>query len=262
MHNVTFTVDICQPLTQVDGVEPEYQCPNGTRVCGVDETHYKSGHSAITHVFPIAGEFDDRTDTLTPHWSLLKHHKDASSKDGIRLDISGGVDRAGSGPGVVQMAVIDFVCDAEIEGDDADVDGQKAGDDDDKKDKDDQKDGSDRPDKGRSLQFVSYQEEFQDPIVKVLRLEWKTKHVCPNRPGGSVPSESWGFFTWLIIIGFLGTAAYLIFSAFSTTGTLTLSCERLPHVDVLSEIGYFVKELARRAIDWVQSRSSGGYSSI
>lgn len=53
--------------------------------------------------------------------------------------------------------------------------------------------------KDASLQFKSFGPD--DDEVYTLKLEWRTRYACDgNQGGGESSSNSWGFFTWFIIM--------------------------------------------------------------
>lgn len=150
---------------------------------------------------------------LDPTFELLRDSKSNSdaSREGLRVELHGGrfpFDDKKSG--VDQRAIIEFVCDAEREGDEG---AEK----DDKEKEDDEKDGDDKKEeklrrrepesKGKcedsdaSLRFCGYDLEDvgKDKKARTLRLEWRTKYACENAPAPDGGSH-WGFFTWFIIM--------------------------------------------------------------
>ncbi|KAN0070812.1 Autophagy-related protein 27 domain containing protein [Elaphomyces granulatus] len=131
----------------------------------------------------------------------------------------------------------------------------------DDKDGDDHDDGSNP---SRSLQFKSF--KLVDDTY-ILRLDWKTRYACDdylkNRKDDS-PSGHWGFFTWLIIILFLCTAAYLIFGSWLNYNRYgARGWDLLPHGDTIRDIPYIFQDWIRRVINTVQGPGSrGGYSAV
>jgi autophagy-related protein 27 len=126
---------------------------------------------------------------------------------------------------VKQQAVIEFVCNRDVEGtegewtpeDEYDPNGDKSegrrsmlgrreDDDDDDKHEHEGKKEKQLIKEGAALKFLSYgHEQWKDPKFdgEVLRLEWTTKHVCTKKrgeEGDGDPSSHWGFFTWLVIM--------------------------------------------------------------
>ena len=144
----------------------------------------------LAEAIPVAGHWaQNEGKGLEYKWTRLKDTD--SSEDGLQLELWG--KKYG---GSMQKAVIHLQCDPKRTGND------DAEDDDDTKraaaDEDDSKDT------GRDLQYVSYGDvETKDGIMKVLRLNWRTKYACENYKdgNGSVDaSDGWGFFTWFILM--------------------------------------------------------------
>ncbi|KAL1637792.1 type II membrane protein [Neofusicoccum ribis] len=291
--NTTFTLDICHNLKVVKGVGKADQCPLGTRVCGVEAIQNTVDNTtAISRVIPIAGNYASSSGGhLDPKWTKLKgsdSNADAE-KEGLRLELKGGkypINRKKNT--TKQKALIEFVCDrnrtgtegTELDGRDTEDDQEEEkrrrrlakklrareedeeGDDDD--DDDDDDDGDDA-DKNKSLQFVSYKQE--DDGLDVLRLTWYTKFACDDGgKSGSSPgkSEHWGFFTWMIIIVFLCTAAYLIFGSWLNYERYgARGWDAIPHGDTIRDIPYLIKDFGRRVTSSVQGGGSrGGYSAV
>ncbi|EWG50456.1 hypothetical protein FVEG_09666 [Fusarium verticillioides 7600] len=77
-------------------------------------------------------------------------------------------------------------------------------------------------------------------------------------------SSHWGFFTWFIIIAFLGIAGYLIFSSWiNFTRYGARGWDLLPHSDTIRDIPYLLKDWIRRVLNTVQGTGSrGGYSAV
>ncbi|KAI1115447.1 autophagy-related protein 27 [Nemania sp. NC0429] len=172
---------------------------------------------------------------------------------------------------------------------DDDKKGDENGDDEDgdkDKDKDKDKDEDATPkevqlglDKNPSLVFERYGPDDSDTDVDVLLLTWSSKHVCESKAGdgddgeggngdedgeGKKPSARWGAFTWIVILVFLGTAAYLIFGSWlNYTRYGARGWDLLPHGDTIRDIPYLLKDWARRVLNTVQgSGSRGGYSAV
>jgi autophagy-related protein 27 len=134
-------------------------------------------------------------------------------RDGIRLFLGGG-----SYGGVKQQAIIEFVCNRDVEGtegewtpeDEYEPQGEERrrsilfgrDDDDDKHDHEEKQ----LVKEGAALKFSSYKhEKLKDPQFdgEVLRLEWTTKYACTEKRGdGGSEDQSghWGFFTWLVVM--------------------------------------------------------------
>jgi autophagy-related protein 27 len=125
-------------------------------------------------------------------------------KGGLQLVLRGGVY-----DGKSQKAIIDFICDEDKEGTEAETtpkDEYKSESlrkrDDGEKKEGTPKDGEEIQDKkdGAALVFGGYR---LDGDMNVLKLTWSTKHVCGKSAGGDDDpgsSASWGFFTWLVVL--------------------------------------------------------------
>ncbi|KAI1269737.1 autophagy-related protein 27 [Xylariaceae sp. FL1019] len=130
-----------------------------------------------------------------------------------------------------------------------------------------------------SLVFNRYGASDNDNSVDVLKLTWSSKYVCKSKKddgskdedGGKDdgedkrPSSShWGFFTWLVVLIFLGTAAYLIFGSWLNYNRYgARGWDLLPHGDTIRDIPYLLKDWTRRVLNTVQgSGSRGGYSAV
>jgi len=122
----------------------------------------------------------------------------------------------------------------------------------------------DSSDPSRSLQFKSF--KLVDDTY-FLRLDWKTRYACDdylkNRKDDSSTGH-WGFFTWLIIILFLCTAAYLIFGSWLNYNRYgARGWDLLPHGDTIRDIPYIFQDWIRRVINTLQGPGSrGGYSAV
>ncbi|KAF1811450.1 hypothetical protein P152DRAFT_467101 [Eremomyces bilateralis CBS 781.70] len=262
VHNTTFTTDLCHPLKDTG-------CPQGSRICA---STYLNNDSDPFSAIPIAMLRPTDNRYLEPKWTLLSK-SDANAdagKEGLRLEIGGGQDPPTGRYGKKQKAFIEFLCDPEVEGDDADKEEGKLrrreGDD----DADVEDDGTDKGegkkmDEGRSLQFVSYTPAVDEDLM-VLRLEWKTKHACQSKKdsGDDKPSDHWGFFTWFLIIVFLLIASYLIFGAWLNYNRYgARGWDLLPHGDAVRDVPYLLKDFGRRIASSIQGGGSrGGYSAV
>jgi hypothetical protein len=146
-----------------------------------------------------------------------------ADRDGIRLFLRGGMYQK-----VKQQAVIEFVCDQNMDGTEqewtpedeydrnVDKDGRRRSifdrrDDDDDDDNKHEHEGTKEKQlikDGAALKFLSYgHEQLKEPKFDgdVLRLEWRTKYACSKRnedgsSGDGDQSSHWGFFTWLIVM--------------------------------------------------------------
>lgn len=273
ISNITFTLDICTPLKKDSAINDGEQCPGGTRVCAVDRvTHTIKNETEVDRVIPIAGDFTtSHGRPLDPKVQRLKNSASNpdSDSEGIIVEFNGG--KYGD---QVQKAIIRFECDATRTGNDDDAkseavlvtreaednDKDKAGDDD---KGDGNKDGQDQ-NKDRSLRFISYKTEDS---IDVLRLTWRTKYACEEVPSDGEeddPSKGWGFFGWLFIIIFLGTAAYLIFGSWlNYTRYGARGWDLVPHGDMIRDMPYTIRDCFRSVQDTVQGRGyRGGYSAV
>lgn len=115
------------------------------------------------------------------------------------MELSGGRDPLDKKTGVKQKAIIDFLCDKDIDGTETETPEHEG----DKKDERSLSTRADDP-KKQALVFKSYGTEKDaksDEEWGVLRLDWNTKHACEdavNEDKGD--GTHWGFFTWFIIM--------------------------------------------------------------
>ncbi|KAI0192203.1 autophagy-related protein 27 [Xylaria flabelliformis] len=292
MHNTTYTVDICAPLKKKSGGSKSDQCPNGTRVCAIKRL-IKPGETVdtIDEVIPLAGELSDHGGAaLDPEVSRLSKVDPESGKEGLRVTLKGGFSYTDTHVKHRKQTVIDFICNKELEGTEGEYDSEDKyearAEDDKSEDKDNDKDEDAPPkevqlglDKNPSLKFDRYgpdDSDDSDRNVDVLHLTWSSKHVCLSKDddgsGGSgdedgdakKPSSHWGAFTWIVILVFLGTAAYLIFGSWLNYNRYgARGWDLLPHGDTIRDIPYLLKDWARRVLNTVQgSGSRGGYSAV
>ncbi|KIV97393.1 hypothetical protein PV10_01149 [Exophiala mesophila] len=260
-YNTTWTINLCEPLEKLDGIPSRNQCPAGTRVCGVvsswnpaDDPDKK--HVEIENVIPVAGNFETSTGQgLNPVITRLKS-QDANA-DGLQIELSGGTYNK-----LKQKAVIQLQCDLDRTGNEQRRKRAEPSDDDDDKDKGDQ----DESPSTSSLQFVSYGEVEGKERTQVLRLNWRTKYACEDftEDDGSDKKAGWGFFTWFILIAFLGISAYLIFGSWLNYNRYgARGWDLLPHGDTIRDIPYLVKDLSRKVVDTVSGGGPrGGYSAV
>lgn len=152
-----------------------------------------------------------------------------SKKEGLRLILRGGIRAFEDGTQKKQEAIIEFVCDKDKEGTEGEVKPSDEYDDTTNAaallsrgsatdpllfaaDEGGDGNGDDKEPKptgpvqlgpeDRALIFESYGALDSDKNIDVLRLTWKTKHACENAAdnGDEMPSKSWGFFTWIVIL--------------------------------------------------------------
>ncbi|ODH46701.1 hypothetical protein GX48_07206 [Paracoccidioides brasiliensis] len=249
--NTTYTIDLCKPLKDTE-------CPSGTRVCGVQRS---SGENKILGAIPIAGNYVQSSGrTLDPKITRLKMTD--SQQDGLRIELHGG-SYPFNGKEYKQKAVIEMICDHESTGLENDWAGRGIMMADEKESevtKPDDKD--DKVDDKQSLSFKSY---AQVDEMFVLRLDWRTRYVCEDfQHGDRGKSNHWGFFTWLVIIVFLFTAAYLIFGSWLNYNRYgARGWDLLPHGDTIRDVPYILKDWGRKVVSTVQGPGSrGGYSAV
>ncbi|KAK9784093.1 putative Autophagy-related protein 27 [Seiridium cardinale] len=302
-HNTTFTTDICYNLKWKDGVDNDQQCKHGTRVCATERIVGHRGDEKFddfNEAWSVAGSLQQYgggpLDSEAVYLPTSDSNADAE-KDGLRIIVKGGWHNMGNGQKRQQRAIIEFICDANLEGTEGEWKGEdeyvpgddetserrsltdpmlyNAAEDGDKK----EGGGEDKPDKPvqlgdnekQALLFNSYGPLDSDTNVDVLRLTWKTKYACLKSDGGKgdspsedSPSSHWGFFTWLVILVFLGTASYLIFGSWLNYNRYgARGWDLLPHGDTIRDIPYLLKDWTRRVLSTVQgsgSGSRGGYS--
>lgn len=143
---------------------------------------------SISRVIPIAGEFPDSK--FNPSFTALSKAT-TSDQEGFRAILNGG-----SYSGRTQRAVIDFICDPELEGTEGEA-----------KPKDGYK-NSKRAEEvaaagnATAMTFVSYGPDANPKNIDTLMLEWRTKYACENIDDGDggASTRHWGFFTWFIIM--------------------------------------------------------------
>jgi len=240
-------IDICGPLEKIKDAKEDEQCPEGTQVCGIETVQHKDDKPIVHKVLPIAGNIGDRKLAAEVTRKAPSKSKDDPVAEGLQVILHGGEYNK-----VKQKVTIDFICDKERTGLEPE-DGKS------------KREEKKEPSKA-SLQFNSYDEGTE---VSTLKLTWLTKAACESKdaPGGgegSDDSASWGFFTWFIIIAFLGTAAYLIFGSWLNYNRYgARGWDLLPHSDTIKDIPYLLRDWTRRVISTVQGGGMrGGYSAV
>ncbi|ERF70823.1 hypothetical protein EPUS_02345 [Endocarpon pusillum Z07020] len=274
IHNTTWAVDLCGTLKKDKEVPAGDQCPSGSYVCGVKTTFNRNDDDKphVDEVIPIAGSFATSTGTnLDP---IIERLEDISGSDmtGLRLELHGGTYMKQK-----QVAIIDLQCDPERTGNEkSPVKKKKGKDDEDDKVRnaesdegnDSADDDDDDDDDNNSLRFVSYKKEEDH---QVLRLDWRTKYACTtyeedddSGSGKEGTSKHWGFFTWFIVLLFLGIAAYLIFGSWLNYNRYgARGWDLLPHGDTIRDIPYLFKDWSRKVVSTVSGGGSrGGYSAV
>lgn len=267
--NTTFTIDICRPLVREKGIPKKESCPNGARVCGIERTTNPTEDvTMISDTWSIAGEFSHSIGgALDPKALRLKGSDSTSDreKEGVRVTLNGGTHEKQK-----QKAIVEFLC--QRDGKPEEV---RSNADDEEEDDDDGDDGKgvehgnsgETQDDGHggTLKLVSWEDEEED--TKVLRLQWDTKYACEDSDGKEDDGSSsahWGFFTWLIVILFMGIAAYLIFGSWLNYNRYSArGWDVLPHSDFLHDLPYLFRDWMRRVINTIQGGGSrGGYSAV
>ncbi|ORY59956.1 autophagy-related protein 27 [Pseudomassariella vexata] len=285
-HNTTFTTDICRQLKRKGTVPEGETCRNGARVCAITRLIGKGDDHEVIEKIEIAGELADYGGG---HLDAVAHNLGSSDsigdsgKEGVRITMNGGF-REAYGQKRPQKAVIEFLCDKDREGTEGEWDPE-----DDKYEEGDdplrirsfgamedgEKDGGEGDGKPKlvqlgpanaSLVFESYGAVDESSNTDVLKLTWKSKYACldqADKDDGQASSH-WGFFTWIVIIVFLGTAAYLIFGSWLNYNRYgARGWDLLPHGDTIRDVPYLMKDWTRRVLNTVQgSGSRGGYSAV
>ncbi|EXJ66261.1 uncharacterized protein A1O5_10413 [Cladophialophora psammophila CBS 110553] len=259
-YNTTWTIDLCAPLKKLEGIRDQDQCPGGTRVCGVvrswnpaDDPEKK--HIEVENVIPVAGNFESSTGaSLDPKVSRLKAQD--SNSDGLQIELNGG-----NYNNMKQKAVVQLTCDKDRTGNE---EKRKRSLKRDGEDTDKDKDKEEQPSTS-SLTFVSYGKVEGKDKIEVLRLNWRTKYACEDYADSDEARKSgWGFFTWFVLIAFLGIAAYLIFGSWLNYNRYgARGWDLLPHGDTIRDIPYLFKDWSRKVIDTVSGGGTrGGYSAV
>ncbi|KAH7320873.1 autophagy-related protein 27 [Stachybotrys elegans] len=276
--NTTYTLDICDTLKKSGKAKKTEECPNGTRVCAIQRL--LSGESdTVSEVIPIAGALENHGGTMFEYKAERLKTSDSNSdsqKEGLRLTLQGGKHM-----GRKQKAIVEFLC-SDKEGTENEWDSE------DKYEKNskmrrEEKDGEKDPENGSDEDEVEHQllkdgaaliwESYsQVKDEDILRLTWNTTYACEKRDGGKDngndgdggASSHWGFFTWFVIITFLGIAAYLIFGSWLNYNRYgARGWDLLPHGDTIRDVPYLLKDWVRRVLNTVQGAGSrGGYSAV
>ncbi|KAG0636004.1 autophagy-related protein 27 [Tuber brumale] len=270
--NTTWTINPCGPIRKNKVDHPKEQCPHGTQVCGIERVTDDSGTTNIHKIIPIAGDIDGRrVDEKVTRLKTSESHAD-SGKEGLRVVLNGGL--YGKKP---QQAVVEFICDPEKTG----LEGLKkegeegGGNEKGRREEEGKGDGDKEPEKKdpkegesaeeQSLKFINY--DTTSAERDVLRLEWRTKYACESleKNPDADQGHHWGFFTWFIIILFLGVAAYLIFGSWINHNRYgTRGWDLLPHGDTIRDLPYLLKDWTRRVLGTLQGRGGGrgDYSTV
>ncbi|KAL8996948.1 MAG: hypothetical protein Q9169_003654 [Polycauliona sp. 2 TL-2023] len=270
--NTTFTIDICKPLKKAKGIPKEEDCPNGTRVCAIQRlVNTFENSTSFEAAIPIAGQYTLHGGTeLDPDITRLKTSSTASDreKEGFRLVVHG--PKYPEKNGHKQQAVIEFLCadkaEEKMKGKRGLVVARKDEDAEDGDEEDHSATGEVADDgHGGTVKYIDYSMVGDS---QVLSLEWRTKFACEDaaKKGGNDKNSSghWGFFTWFIIIIFLGTAAYLIFGSWLNYNRYSArGWDLVPHSETIRDIPYIFKDWMRRVVNTLQGGGSrGGYSAV
>ncbi|PUU83648.1 autophagy-related protein 27 [Tuber borchii] len=266
--NTTWTINPCGPIRKSKEEDPKKQCPSGTQVCGIERVTDDSG-TKIHKIIPISGDIHGKHGDVTPTRLKASDSHADSEKEGVRVVLTGG-----SYEGRSQKAVVEFICDPNktgLEGLKKEEEGKEKRKREEKKEEGDDKEPERKdPKEGespeeQSLKLISY--GTSDAGEDVLRLEWRTKYACESleKDPGADQGNHWGFFTWFIIILFLGVAAYLIFGSWLNHNRYgARGWDLLPHSDTIRDLPYLLKDWARRVLGTLQGRGGGrsGYSAV
>ncbi|KAI9932129.1 hypothetical protein MW887_009638 [Aspergillus wentii] len=250
------------------------QCGTSKNICGFRYTTSLDHTDDHDTAFPIAGLDHLGHGTKDPEVTRLR--KLDSAQDGLLVKLSGGeyVDEEKKKKDA--SAVIEFKCDPDRSG----LEGLETAEDlemrlraraesntgmDMQQNNGTGGDGETVDPANTSLQFKSFGPG--DDNSYVLKLDWRTKYACDDylkdNPG-EASSNHWGFFTWLIIIVFLCTAAYLIFGSWLNYNRYgARGWDLLPHGDTIQDIPYILSDWFRKVVNTVQGTGSrGGYSAV
>ncbi|KAK3186608.1 type II membrane protein [Lecanicillium sp. MT-2017a] len=296
-HNTTYTLDVCQPLKKKG---KDKSCPNGTRVCAIERL-INGDTDNISEVVAIAGALEQYGDSRRAIRNPTRTRRVCgSSSKGGKNPLDGPLKERTEQKAIIEFLCDEKKTGTEGEWESEDKYEKKKRADkeddedklDDKKDdkKDDDKEGDDETDDedkdGETHSGMEHQLKKDDAALiwesyekvkdaKVLHLTWHTKYACEKRDGdkdsdkddpedGEKVSAGWGFFTWLVIVVFLGTAAYLIFGSWLNYNRYgARGWDLLPHGDTIRDIPYLLKDWLRRVLNTVQGAGSrGGYSAV
>ncbi|QUC21876.1 uncharacterized protein UV8b_06117 [Ustilaginoidea virens] len=290
-HNTTYTLDICGTLKKSGKAKPTEECPNGSRVCAISR-FIQDDVDRVETVTAIAGALENVGGSPFKYEATRLNGSDSNSdaqKNGLRLVLKGGKHPL-DGPVKErreQKAIVELLC-GDNEGTEGEWDGSE-----DKYSKrgrrDDGKHEGGSDDDGKDKSFPEHQLKKKDAALiwesygpekdgDVLRLTWRTKYACEKKRDGEDggdgggdggghggdASAHWGFFTWLVIVVFLGTAAYLIFGSWlNYTRYGARGWDLVPHGDTIRDIPYLLRDWTRRVLNTVQGTGSrGGYSAV
>lgn len=166
-------------------------------VCGFVNRSPVDGNGDLTFGFPIVGLEPLGEGSKDPEVKRLKEI-DAET-EGLRVKLAGGSYKGDGNDQKVKKAaaVIEFQCDNERSG----LEGLHTLAEAEPKERRRREEETAPKTNSSSLQFKSF--ALADDDTYVLRLDWRTKYACDNFEGDTdkpSTSNSWGFFTWLIIM--------------------------------------------------------------
>lgn len=163
-------------------------------VCGFVNRHPIDGNGSKRFGFPIVGLEHMGGGSMEPELTRLATIDPET--EGVRVKLAGGEFRGDDDEGKKKnaAAVIDFTCDPDRSG----LEGLVT--EEDSADADEEKRRRDEKSRDGSLQFKSF--ELSEDDTYVLKLDWRTRYACDDYQRGKQPnnSNSWGFFTWMIIM--------------------------------------------------------------
>ncbi|PLB37414.1 autophagy-related protein 27 [Aspergillus candidus] len=260
--NTTYAINICGILKGAanrDGLK----CGTTKNICAfeyklpLDNKDAEQPGSPL-RALPIAGLDPVGQGSKDTEITRLDDSNNKPDQDGpgLRLKLGGGEVKDDAGKKQGARAIIDLYCDAErtgLEGietiEDVDADGSAK--------RDDSNNSS-------SLQFKSFRQSDDDDAY-VLRLDWRTRYACDHSLEERTDNSShWGFFTWLLVIFFLCTAAYLIFGSWLNYNRYgARGWDLLPHADTIRDVPYIFQDWLRRVVNTLQGPGTrGGYSAV
>ncbi|VVT57383.1 uncharacterized protein SAPINGB_P005668 [Magnusiomyces paraingens] len=248
-NDFTWLFDPCASIIRENDKLPfSSECPDGSQICGIQRVMLPGSDPLLVSIIPVAGDFDGKQ--TGARIELIKEENSEKSK-GLRVSLKG----SSWGESTQLQGIIEFICPAS----------------------DGKNDISSLP------KYVSWD-------LNSLRLTWTTKYACENaitEPGNgdhkgdnkddnnkgdddsdknsdNDESKSWGWFTWLFIIGVLGSATYIIAGSWINYNRYGLSgVDILPHADLLRDLPFLIRDVIRKiAGTFSAGNSRGGYSAV